>query len=828
MINSVLFGSGHAIDTSSTSTPEPLFGFVQIPEAFYVLDHGKVVSSRLRAPAPFAQWTFVFAVVAAAVLFALLLYTSTSNPQSAISTTLIDGWTCSQIIPLSRTPTEVTDADFCGYTNAVQPNILIAPYTYFRGKSETDPMYSTFLNCPSGLQSPRKNQTVYAFRDSYFWNGQQYDTYEQCMNTLTSMCNTHTTKSFQTSITTSPVPFSPYIQFGNIVANAYSSSQTSISITKNWFVFNGTHCDTPCGTTNAIPYAYPASNAWKIAEIGPPQMAWLSVAISSDASILAAVTATGALLLSTDAGSTWSLKLSGLVLQALAMSPNGSKMITGIGFMKAIGKIFVSVDSGATWNAKFIDKSWQAFDISSDGGKMVATSLDGQVYLSNDSGNNWNLMYSSLQYLFSSVVMSHDGMRMAVTGPLFVSESVTQLLISQDGGQTWSVKGPNQFWFAVAMNRDGTKIAAVTNPGQVYVSLDSGESWSAKCVNKQWLSVAVSSDGTVMAASSFVNSPVYVSIDSGNNWNPITQSLQFTWIAINAKADKLVMSVNGGSIFTVSFTDSPSLTYNIPTMSYDDVISIGTSGSMIGATCPAITTPTSISFNDHTYQFCNIPASTLSTLAVNTAWQKAVPEVKKPASSGNWQFGSWGFCLNQSKFQTCDAQFKDEVCNSGFYKAMLGDKLCGKYKQNSPYYCTTDPAYFNAISVAGATAMSALSLIIAVMAAVSGKCYEKLQSSQNSQGKPKHHAYTCASSSSPSPSPSPSSAHAHVELCQCGKIVYSDSRIVREGSRGIGEASSSSMRPSMQKQSASLMMSQPVWFMNDQLDQQNHQQHTDS
>jgi hypothetical protein len=97
--------------------------------------------------------------------------------------------------------------------------------------------------------------------------------------------------------------------------------------------------------------------------------------------------------------------------------------------------------------------------------------------------------------------------------------------------------------------------------------------------------------------------------------------------------------------------------------------------------------------------------------------------VNKVESTGKWQFGNWGFCLDSTKYQTCDVQFKGEVCNTGFFKAMLGDSICGKYKKNGPYFCTKQPDYFTAVSIAATTALSALGVVVTVCAILLGKLF---------------------------------------------------------------------------------------------------------
>ncbi len=173
--------------------------------------------SRLTAPASYAQWSQIIAVLTAIALFLLLLFNNINTPQSSISVTMLDGWTCNQIIPLSRSSAEVTETDFCAsYTNAAaSSNIIIAPYAVFKGKSEIDPYYTTTLNCPNGLQTPSSSQKVYAFRDSYFWSGQQYDSYDVCMNSLTTMCNAHTTTTFHTSSTMLPSDAATNLYYSN-------------------------------------------------------------------------------------------------------------------------------------------------------------------------------------------------------------------------------------------------------------------------------------------------------------------------------------------------------------------------------------------------------------------------------------------------------------------------------------------------------------------------------------------------------------------------------------------------------------------------------------
>ncbi len=235
-------------------------------------------------------------------------------------------------------------------------------------------------------------------------------------------------------------------------------------------------------------------------------------------------------------------------------------------------------------------------------------------------------------------------------------------------------------WNGIAMSSDGTKMAAVMNGGQIYVSSDSGASWNT------------------------INSVVSL----GTN----------AFLAISKDGNIIAMSMNQGFLYISTPSTISIQTYNLPSMTYDGTISIGTSDE-ISPACPLITTPISIAPD----QFCTIPSATVSALPINPAWQKVVPSVNKPESTGKWQFGSWGFCLDSPKYATCDAQFKGDICSSGFFKAMLGDTICGKYKKNGPYYCTKQPDYFSAISLAATTALSVIGIVVTICAIVLGKMF---------------------------------------------------------------------------------------------------------
>jgi hypothetical protein len=708
----------------SVAPAAPLFGFIDVPEQFYAINHGRDLHrgiSRLTAPATYAQWSQVIAVLAAIAVFLLLLFNNINTPHTSISATLLDGWTCTQITPLSRSSAEVTETDFCGYTNnAASSNIIIAPYAVFKGRTEVDPYYTTTLNCPSGLQTPTANQKVYAFRDSYFWSGQQYDSYDQCMNTLTTMCNAHTTTTFPTSstmtaadaaATTTPTGLTSGNIIGNVPANAYNGWYN-----RNWFMFNGSSCATPCGTSSPTQFTYPSPVVGvKIAKVASKRY-WQGIAMSSDGTKIAATVngnaQNGPIFVSTDSGVTWTSRASSQAWNGIAVSRNGATMAAVVN----VGPIYVSTDAGVTWTARESWRMWSGIAMSSDGTKMAAvvSNGNGPIYVSTDSGTNW-VPVANLSS--RGIAISSDGTKMAVWG--------NQIYVSTDSGLNWTQRASSLYWQKIVMSDDGTKMISLGGTGltvQIYVSTDSGVTWTPKESLRSWYSIAISSDGNKMA-SSLTGGQIYVSSDSGTTWNAMIGAVSqggIGHLSMSSDGNMIAMAVsNADFIYIVSTSTIPAQTYSLPSMAYDGTISIGTSD--VSPACPLITTTISMP----PAQFCTIPSATVSALPINPAWQKAVSSVSKSESTGKWQFGSWGFCLDSPKYATCDAQFKGEVCNSGFFKAMLGDTICGKYKANKPYYCTKQPDYFSAISLAATTALSALGVVVTVLAVLLGQCFGK-------------------------------------------------------------------------------------------------------
>jgi hypothetical protein len=318
---------------------------------------------------------------------------------------------------------------------------------------------------------------------------------------------------------------------------------------------------------------------------GAPLAGWISVASSADGTKL--IASGDDTYISTNSGSTWSLKLPGVGgYPYVASSTNGAKLLVVSG-----NGVFASANSGASWatNTSLNGMSWQGVAASADGTKFVAVANadpdgnPGLIYVSSDSGNTWNPT-SAPSNFWSSVASSADGTRLVAVA---ISDSSGNnggpIYVSSDSGNTWNLAtAPNYSWNSVASSADGTRlVAAPMNDGHglavpIYTSTDSGTTWNANTTTTNpaysnesmaanyWSHVASSADGTKLTAFGQLEDEwnihaglIAISTNAGTNWT-ITTSLEMTWASAASSADgsKVVVAVNGDGIYTDAATTS--------------------------------------------------------------------------------------------------------------------------------------------------------------------------------------------------------------------------------------------------------------------------------
>jgi len=104
---------------------------------------------------------------------------------------------------------------------------------------------------------------------------------------------------------------------------------------------------------------------------------WSGVAISGDGSKWFIAGGGLGLLMSTDQGSTWSVKVNDIALGDIDVSTNGQSIIAG-----GNTKLAISLDGGATWDQQSTVRNYRAVSVSNDGSKFAAVESPGNIYVS--------------------------------------------------------------------------------------------------------------------------------------------------------------------------------------------------------------------------------------------------------------------------------------------------------------------------------------------------------------------------------------------------------------------------------------------------------------
>jgi cysteine-rich repeat protein len=133
----------------------------------------------------------------------------------------------------------------------------------------------------------------------------------------------------------------------------------------------------------------------------------MSIASSSDGTMLAAVVSNGQIYTSTDSGVTWTARESARAWRWITSSSDGTKLAAVV----SNGQIFTSTDSGVTWTPTESNRSWLAISSSADGTKLAAAVQNGRIYTSTDSGASWTPIENARDW--RSIALSSDGTKFA-------------------------------------------------------------------------------------------------------------------------------------------------------------------------------------------------------------------------------------------------------------------------------------------------------------------------------------------------------------------------------------------------------------------------------
>ncbi|TFJ82444.1 hypothetical protein NSK_006270 [Nannochloropsis salina CCMP1776] len=192
---------------------------------------------------------------------------------------------------------------------------------------------------------------------------------------------------------------------------------------------------------------------------------WQSIASSSNGTKLAAVVIPGYIYTSTDAGVSWTERLDddSRVWRSIASSSDGTKLaaVETTTQSGTRGSIWTSTNSGVSWMEQTDagQSYWASIASSSDGTKLAAVVFGGDIFASTDSGSSWTDYSAFGDRSWVDCVLV--GWHVVFLGSIWTSI---------DAGVTWTEQtgaGSAQ-WQSIASSSDGTKLAAVVNPGFIW------------------------------------------------------------------------------------------------------------------------------------------------------------------------------------------------------------------------------------------------------------------------------------------------------------------------------------------------------------------------
>jgi photosystem II stability/assembly factor-like uncharacterized protein len=160
---------------------------------------------------------------------------------------------------------------------------------------------------------------------------------------------------------------------------------------------------------------------------------WFSVASSSAGSKMVAAVYGGGIY--TNSGTSWTAtSASSANWIAVASSVDGSKLVAAVNG----GGIYTSTDSGSSWTHRTSglpsSPVWSSVASSSDGGKLAATVNGGGIYTSINWGATWTQQSGAPSASWSSITSSADGNKLAAainnasSGGIYTMQASTQTL----------------------------------------------------------------------------------------------------------------------------------------------------------------------------------------------------------------------------------------------------------------------------------------------------------------------------------------------------------------------------------------------------------------
>lgn len=230
-----------------------------------------------------------------------------------------------------------------------------------------------------------------------------------------------------------------------------------------------------------------------------------------------------------------------LVTVTLPLAPNPGDVIrlacsgySGWQLLQNPGQSVLGVNlvgSGGNWSQVVTNRGlnrWIHLVSSPDGNHLVAVGV-GSLLLSEDGGATWTNFFGLPSY---AICESADGSQLAQAVP------GNGINVSTNFGTNFSLNFMlDSNWSAIAASTDFSHMAAAVSGGGIYYSSGPTTNWAASdAPTSNWVAIAASLDGSRMAAVA-AGGGIYVSKDFGTNWTPAAAPTNAVWSGIASSAD---------------------------------------------------------------------------------------------------------------------------------------------------------------------------------------------------------------------------------------------------------------------------------------------------
>ncbi len=344
--------------------------------------------------------------------------------------------------------------------------------------------------------------------------------------------------------------------------------------------------DDPYKNVRGIYKSTNSGKSWFVTS-APTNGIYHGVVVSADGNRVTLASAKG-MYSSTNAGNSWFLVgATNADWWNLIASADGNKLCAVTNPASNPPWLYTSVDAGNTWIKRtnsFGYDSWGSCASSADGTKIVAQA-SGKTLRSTNAGESWYILtnaprYTAVEVPSQYLACSADGTIITFASNLYGNSRLqSPIYLSTNSGESWFASvAPSNFWSALSMSADGSRMLAATGPyslgasASITVSDDGGATWVTTALTNQDIIVSdCSADGCKMYVASgwgwFNNAGRIYS-----RYSPATTKLNLT-TSNNHNAAKVTWVVSSTNVILQRSADLKnwSATTNPPVLNTDSL-----------------------------------------------------------------------------------------------------------------------------------------------------------------------------------------------------------------------------------------------------------------